>query len=206
MAIETFECFGCKSRLPRSSYGTRRDVDPAGVRKGVCKDCLTRQAAERRANEAFVPRAERYNNPDGSKTCSKCGESKDSEDFPIRNKSTGLRRTACYDCMRIANQERHAKNPENRKELQRRSKYGLNFGEYARMFEEQCGVCAICGLPETSIHSNGKPRSLFVDHDHNTGRVRSLLCMKCNIGLGEFNDNTDLMKLAIKYIEKHRIA
>ena len=108
--------------------------------------------------------------------------------------------------MKVINQKRAARTVEHRKELMRKYNYGLEFGEYARMFDEQNGLCAICGLPEKSLHFNGKPRSLFVDHDHETGQVRSLLCMKCNIGLGQFNDDTGLIEKAIGYLQKHRVV
>ena len=53
------------------------------------------------------------------------------------------------------------------------------------MVEKQNGVCAICGNPETAT-SHGTIRRLSVDHDHETGEVRGLLCSKCNFALGLF--------------------
>ena len=76
--------------------------------------------------------------------------------------------------------------------------YGLDFEQFERMKAQQNYVCAIC-----SKHNAGtKYRELSVDHDHKTGKVRALLCGKCNSGLGIFNEDIDLMKKAIEYLHK----
>ncbi len=76
------------------------------------------------------------------------------------------------------------------------------------MFELQGGLCAICGREEMSIKTkkNGKTRRLAIDHMHGTKRIRALLCSKCNVGLGNFNENTGIMKKAIAYLEKHGVS
>jgi len=70
------------------------------------------------------------------------------------------------------------------------SVYGITIQDYDRMLEEQRGVCAICKKPE-------KNRKLAVDHDHETGRVRGLLCTNCNNTLGWLERNVDA---AMKYL------
>ena len=63
------------------------------------------------------------------------------------------------------------------------------------MLEAQDGVCAICGkTPQQNI------KRLYVDHDHETGDVRGLLCQQCNIGLGAFRDDKAVLHKAIKYL------
>lgn len=79
--------------------------------------------------------------------------------------------------------------------------YGLSEAEYWRLFEGQGGVCAICKQPETKVHK-GVLSHLSVDHDHETGAVRGLLCMNCNIGIGRFCDDLDRMEQAIAYLRK----
>ena len=64
------------------------------------------------------------------------------------------------------------------------------------MFDEQGGRCKICGVHQSEIK-----RSLCVDHDHETGKVRGLLCGKCNTAIGLFGDNRELVKLAFEYLE-----
>lgn len=78
--------------------------------------------------------------------------------------------------------------------------YGLERGEYDKMYKQQDGKCAICG-EEDSCNKNGVTRTLSVDHCHNTGKIRGLLCNECNIGLGKFKDNRELLEKAIKYLK-----
>jgi len=73
--------------------------------------------------------------------------------------------------------------------------YGVTLATYTAMLAEQGGVCAICGQPE-------RRRSLCVDHDHETGLVRSLLCDDCNQGVGRFKDNPDLLRKAAAYMDR----
>jgi hypothetical protein len=95
--------------------------------------------------------------------------------------------------------------PERRSEHYRRKylkQYGLTIKEYDRMLEEQKGVCAICGQPETFVTKHGKPCRLAVDHDHTTGKVRALLCGVCNKRLGHL-ESAWLTK-AEAYLVKHQ--
>jgi hypothetical protein len=82
--------------------------------------------------------------------------------------------------------------------------YGLSLEEYARMLHAQNYVCAICEQPEVRLGNDGKPVALHVDHDHKTGKVRGLLCYKCNSGLGSFNEDTDLMRRAAEFLKHHK--
>jgi hypothetical protein len=77
----------------------------------------------------------------------------------------------------------------------------VNKKKYKKMHDEQNGKCAICFLPETSKSNNEKIKNLAIDHCHKTGVIRGLLCQKCNIGLGAFLDNPDLLKKAIIYLK-----
>lgn len=76
----------------------------------------------------------------------------------------------------------------------RRWKYGLSPAEYDAMVAAQDGRCAICGAIST----------LFVDHDHATGKVRGLLCCACNTALGMLRDSQSVMRAAAAYMERHQ--
>jgi hypothetical protein len=76
-------------------------------------------------------------------------------------------------------------------------KYGITPDEYMQLLSHQNDTCAICGRG-----SNGK-RKLFVDHCHNTGTVRGLLCTKCNTVIGMANDSLEIIRRAVKYLEKY---
>ena len=84
-----------------------------------------------------------------------------------------------------------------------KNKYGLDIKEYDRMFKKQDGKCAICKKPETRKRKDRVLR-LAVDHNHRTGNVRGLLCHKCNAGIGNLNDSSELLKNAIRYLEEYK--
>jgi hypothetical protein len=78
--------------------------------------------------------------------------------------------------------------------------FGIKYEQYDQMLEQQDGKCAICKKPETS----SKCSYLSVDHDHKTGKIRGLLCVSCNRGLGMFWDDTLIMEKAINYLKNNR--
>lgn len=80
-------------------------------------------------------------------------------------------------------------------------KYGLSLEDYNNMLVVQHGVCVICGDLEKTSHSTGLVHNLSVDHNHQTGKVRGLLCHHCNTGLGGFKDNILLLEKAIQYLK-----
>lgn len=81
----------------------------------------------------------------------------------------------------------------------RRRKYGVTQQDYDDRVFAQNGVCAICGKPETRVVGE-KNCPLAVDHDHETGIVRGLLCHSCNSGLGHFKDSLENLSNAIDYL------
>ena len=87
--------------------------------------------------------------------------------------------------------------PEVGREAQRRwrmkSIYGTTVEDYDAMFEQQGGVCGICHHPQES-------KKLAVDHCHETGKVRGLLCENCNTGLGKFKDDPALLDAAKEWL------
>lgn len=79
--------------------------------------------------------------------------------------------------------------------------YGISIEDYEGMIKEQGGKCAICHLAPSGHNSHN--RSLHVDHDHATGKVRGLVCYNCNHGLGNFKDNPALLMAAMNYLLSH---
>lgn len=78
---------------------------------------------------------------------------------------------------------------------QMKSVYGLDYTQYEAMLTKQKGVCALCYQP------NQRGRRLAVDHDHETGQVRALLCNRCNVSLGRHN--LPWFGRAIQYLIKY---
>lgn len=89
---------------------------------------------------------------------------------------------------------------DNAREYQRNykliAKYDLTVDEYQTIFELQSGKCAICKQASNKV--------LVVDHDHETGKVRALLCGTCNSGLGMFKDSPELLDQAARYLWLHK--
>jgi hypothetical protein len=90
------------------------------------------------------------------------------------------------------NPERSKNNNWNRKLVR---EYGISRVEYDKMLESQKGLCAICYQPDT--------RKLSVDHNHQTGRVRELLCSRCNTSIGLLDENVERLNNMMQYLIKH---
>jgi len=166
-----------------------------------------------------------------TKVCWVCGERKPISEFYKAAGCVDGRRGDCRTCFQAAAKARREANPElkdiARQRTQRwrednperyaenlrrfkekggmkrtlrkwhlRTKYGLTPEHYEEMLERQGGGCAICGKPpgDTALH---------VDHCHETGRVRGLLCFSCNAGLGQFKHDPELLEAALTYAAVH---
>lgn len=77
--------------------------------------------------------------------------------------------------------------------------------KYVELAELQGHLCAICGRPEVSVGKFGEPRRLAIDHCHQTGAVRELLCMRCNTMLGSAEDDPARLERAAAYLRRHRV-
>jgi hypothetical protein len=100
--------------------------------------------------------------------------------------------------------EDRKKNPDRWRSADLKKSFGITLDQYNVLLEEQNGVCAICGNPETVIDNRTKQhRSLAVDHCHTTKKVRGLLCMGCNQGIGNFRENPQFLVSATSYVMKH---
>lgn len=114
----------------------------------------------------------------------------------------------CRECAARKYRERVEKDPKGWRQAatkRRLSKlYGMTTEDYNAMYSAQDGKCYLCrrhGLNQTDPSSN-RNKILVVDHDHESGRVRSLLCDQCNKGLGAFKDSAALLFNAANYINK----
>lgn len=92
--------------------------------------------------------------------------------------------------------EYRKKNPLSQKNNNLK-RYGVSLEWYNQKFFDQNGVCAICGEKQTVGDY------LYVDHSHESGEVRGLLCHRCNFGLGHFKDNQDILLKAVEYLNKY---
>jgi hypothetical protein len=139
-----------------------------------------------------------------TKTCPRCEETKPIEEFAPRGGSRPAhhRQSFCRSCAAARGREWEKENPERTAERQRkyrlRREFGLTPEEYDAMFKAQGGVCAVCEQPQL-----GDIKNLAVDHNHETGEVRGLLCNRCNPALAILDDPAWLAA-ALAYVEAHR--
>lgn len=145
------------------------------------------------------------------KTCTECGEEKPLSGFHKRADSRDGLQSSCKTCRSSYKKTEKAKTTQRKwrktpqsKKVNRKShlkmKYSMTPENYKALFEQQGGVCAICGLPETIKLSTGKVKLLAIDHNHLTGKVRGLLCDKCNKGIGGLCVDIKGIKLLISAI------
>lgn len=145
-----------------------------------------------------------------TKTCSRCIDDKDLEEFYTHPDNPDGRRGVCKACMKTG-QSAYEKTPtrKSHKRVWQREYWGMGYGRqrtlakydltqdaYQALLRGQGGVCAICKKPPV------EGESFFpVDHDHETGTVRGILCLNCNTGLGKFKDNCEFLASAILYLK-----
>lgn len=97
-------------------------------------------------------------------------------------------------------------NKDKRLDTNLRSKFGISLAEYNEMLSAQNDVCAICERPESMVdRRRGQVRRLAVDHCHNTGEVRGLLCSACNTSLGQMRDDVNALQRMIDYLLKAQV-
>lgn len=93
-------------------------------------------------------------------------------------------------------------NPEKIKGYHLKRKYGITLTEYSRLLKAQNNKCKICNKEESAVdRKNGKLRDLAVDHNHQTSKIRGLLCTKCNTAIGLLEHNLFTLRAAINYLE-----
>ena len=131
--------------------------------------------------------------------CRTCGVEKDLEEFykSGRKGRPEERHTECKECTKARHKDNYCPTAARRRDLKRN--YNITLEEYDAMYERQGGKCAICPATEPG----GRWNHFAVDHDHETGAVRELLCNNCNTALGLMQDSSYLLRLAANYLDKH---
>ena len=81
--------------------------------------------------------------------------------------------------------------------------YGISLDDMRELLEKQGGACGICG-ENLDVMAPRHKGGGAIDHDHATGKVRGILCVKCNAGLGQFRDNEEFLMSAIQYLKASR--
>ena len=135
---------------------------------------------------------ERRELPAGTRYCPDCETIKLLEEFPANPQGKKGRHTYCKPCHSVrSNRQRSYSGPGD---YHRKYRYGIEPAEYRAMLSSQAGLCAVCRQAPAE----------HVDHCHDTGAVRGILCFNCNGGLGQFKDRVDILRKAIDYLERTR--
>ncbi|GAB2912991.1 endonuclease VII domain-containing protein [Streptomyces heilongjiangensis] len=175
------QCSGCKRKLPVIAFAKDRNRgDGLQVR---CRECVAEYSAAhyRRRREAMgKPVREKADVPAGHKLCRVCGENKPHSEWHRNASASDGLSTRCKACRAVQGRQGHLKR-----------QYGITEAERDEPIASQGGVCCLCSaaLP---VH---------VDHCHETGRVRGVLCFSCHAALGQFKDRPDVMRRAATYVE-----
>ena len=129
------------------------------------------------------------------KKCARCGKVKSLDKFHKRARSKDGRASWCKKCIKEYRKGYYNKSNYRRTFLKR--KYGITLAEYDEMLEIQSGGCAICGK---TPKEEGK--HLAVDHNHETGNIRGLLCEDCNRAIGMLGEKPQRLRAATLYLEQ----
>src|SRR5262249_52977690 len=125
---------------------------------------------------------------EGKATCRQCGREQSSDEFP----ALAVGKYRCRECL------------ADYLHTYQLRKLRLGTLQYQSLLEKQGGRCAICGTAQGHRSCRGRACHLAVDHDHQTGTVRGLLCNKCNRGLGWFQDSPEILETAARYLKREQ--
>lgn len=147
--------------------------------------------------------------------CTRCRVEKPLDHFaPDRRRKPHWVQAQCKPCKAIGERERRRRNPEHVRSVERAGywrnprahkatdmkwKYGIGWDEFDSMLVAQAGRCAICGFDFPN-----DIKTPAIDHDHQTGAIRGLLCQRCNRGLGLFRDSPDILIAAADHVRAYR--
>ncbi len=159
--------------------------------------------------------------------CKECLEYKFQGEF-YKNPTSKLGFTSrCRRCIIKRNLERRKADPDNRakrsKEYEKakfntehseyltrksvrrlKTEYGLTPQDIDELIKSQDGVCAICRGSKPAVVKKYNKNGLCIDHCHQTGKIRGLLCSLCNLGLGAFKDDIESLSAAVIYLKNNR--
>lgn len=164
---------------------------------GRCKPCAYQRRLATARERGRVRRvAEKVGDTRRRNVCIDC-----SQEFIAPPRGSLPRR--CPTCTGEWNKVRYKETPDRSKKARSRHllvKYGITAEQWDEMFAEQGGLCAICRGPEEDVHR------FHVDHCHESGKVRGLLCHSCNTGIGHFREDPSILQNAAAYVASHQPA
>lgn len=174
--METKVCTKCGKKKPIDEFWNIFGKGYKNNKDYYCKECRGNLSKYRNAKLNNSAKQE------GTKICSKCKRVLSMSNFYCRRTASDGRSGICKDCQSVITKNSILK-----------GRYGITIGEYDQMLIKQNYKCAICG---------NKLDHPYVDHNHETGEVRGLLCNSCNLMIGMAKESKDTLQAAIKYLDK----
>lgn len=217
--MNTKKCSVCKK--VKQDIEFHKKINAKDGLRSSCKDCTNESnrnsfnKSDRKSKTEEVFRAKEVLAQEGAKYCRTCDSYKSIEKFYKAKSGKDGHCGTCNDCHSNDGKDRYHTIYKDTDELKQRifrerilRDYKLTVEDYNLMLEEQNFSCKIC---KTHISNLNKP--LYIDHDHSccSGSsccglcVRGLLCMKCNAGLGMFNDKVENLEEAIRYLLNNQL-
>lgn len=120
---------------------------------------------------------------------------------PCHRNHSGKRYTKGGECVECRSLKRKGKYQQRNREWELKKNFGITESDYNELLIDQDGKCKICNQPERVKLKNGNVKRLAVDHCHDTGKIRGLLCYACNIAIGLFNHESSRLRVAAFYCE-----
>ena len=165
-------CKTCRCEQSRNYHARRPEVVERRRLKAV-------QLQQKREQQQFV--------------CPHCRQTKNRTEFYRSNASRGFH-SWCKVCCRAAGRKR-VRDPKKRRQYTLKSRYGLSSADLTQLRLAQKNKCGLCAQPLQHNH-------FHIDHSHTTGEIRGLLCPRCNVAIGLFHDDPELIKAALCYLER----
>ncbi|MFH8612816.1 endonuclease VII domain-containing protein [Streptomyces sp. NPDC018029] len=170
-------CSRCGRVLPRAAFASNKSMRD-GL-QAYCRECSAEYYRQRQAAKGKTVR-DKVSVPPGHKRCPRCATVKAHSDWERNATTSDGYASYCKVCRADRNQQSYFKR-----------KYGLTMAERDLLIASQKGLCVIC-LSAPAVH---------VDHCHETGKVRGVLCFNCNSGIGKLGDDPDRTRRATAYLE-----
>jgi ribosomal protein L40E len=229
--MEKKKCKKCGAMKPISAYQIRKE---SGKLRNECNDCLNAYHREfyLRKIGKFKRDAKAEKREAEEKICIRCKELKPISEFGLHNIQKNQHRNFCKQCQKewdskyktstegkqkidewreknqekiIAYRELYKTDPRKKEKMRNYGRkntlkqFGLTQEDYDKILQSQNGHCAICGNG-----TNGNKKNFCVDHDHETGKVRGLLCHNCNVSVGLMKESPLLLRKAAEYLESFK--
>jgi hypothetical protein len=147
-----------------------------------CKSCVREYDKTLTSKVRIIP---------NTKKCCRCKQNKEYKEFHPRPRNSDGLRSECKTCTRLQEKDYRTKKPDTQYYRKIKQKYNILEIEHHQLIAKFDGKCGICKTED----------KLVIDHSHATGKIRGLLCSRCNTGLGMFGDNVLLLLQAKIYLE-----